>query len=152
MDLADAESDEKGEDDNDDGDEDDDYIKKLRHGTWDLVWRTDLCKFQEFDRRLYPIHGAKYLDKLKKHMCNNGFPGMLILAIDKETMKCNLHDGNHRLTVANELKLDWVPVKLIQLSHGKDCKFEEVPQRPSLWPNYPCPCDFGFRTKNSKFS
>ena len=77
MDLADAEVDEKGKDDNDDG-EDDDNTRNLRYGTWDLVWRKDLCKFQEFDSRLYPIHGAKYLDKLKKHMCKNGFPGMYL--------------------------------------------------------------------------
>ena len=61
-----------------------------------------MVKFQEFDWKLNPIHGANYLEKLKKHVCKNGFPGMLILAIDKETMKCNLHYVNNRLTVANE--------------------------------------------------
>ena len=91
---------EKGEDDSDDG-EDDDCIRKLRHGSWDLVWRTDLGKYKERNRRLNPIHGANYLEKLKGHMCKNSFPGMLILAIDKETMKCNSRDGNHRLTVTN---------------------------------------------------
>ena len=64
---------------------------------------------------------------------------------------CNVHDGNHRLTAAAELGMKWIPVKIIALSLGLG-RYKYVPGIPTEWPLFPCPCDFGFSSKNNKFT
>ena len=60
------------------------------------------------------------MDNLKEHIVTNGFIGYVTLAVDKKYRTCNLHDGNNRLTAANELELEWIPAKIISLSLGQE--------------------------------
>ena len=110
----------------------------------------EIFPFQEFDRRVKQVNDDPYLDRLKAFMKKRGFPGKVILAVDKTHHVCNVHDGNHRLTVAKELGLKWIPVKILPLSLGLG-KYRYVPASPNEWPSYPCPCDFGFGTRKNKF-
>ena len=86
------------------------------------------------------------LDALKDDLEKNGFNETVVLAIDPVTFKCNLHDGNHRITCAKELNLKWIPVRIIRLSMGENNKYKYAPQIPNVFPTCPCPCDFGFST------
>ena len=46
---------------------------------------------------------AESLDELKEDLRVNGFQSPVTLAIDLVSYRCNLHDGNHRITCATEL-------------------------------------------------
>ena len=90
-----------------------------------------------------------YLTKLKKDIKNQGIKESITLSIDPDNGSCNVHDGNHRLTCAMELKLEWIPARILKYKHMSH-NYRYVPTMPNQWPDYPCPCHFGFTTKNNQ--
>lgn len=129
----------------------DDYIKLLRHGMLDDVKTEQLLQFREFDRQKVPVSNG-HLDQLKQEIKQSKkIVQPLILAVDMNTREGNLHDGNHRLTIANELGMKWVPLRVIKFNNHRDDVYPKLFYCPREWPTYACPCDFGFTTKKNKF-
>ena len=93
---------------------------------------------------------AESLNVLKEGVRVNGFQSPVTLAIDLVSFKCNLHDGNHRMALATELNLMWIPVRVLRLSLRFANNYLKVPKVPESFPNLPCPCKFGFTTFRDK--
>ena len=87
---------------------------------------------------------AESLDELKEDLKADGFQSHVTLAIDPVSYRCNLHDGNHRMTCATELELMWIPVRVLRPSLGLPNNYLKVPKFPESFPNLPCPRKFGF--------
>ena len=87
---------------------------------------------------------AESLDELKEDVRVNGFQSPVTLAIDPVSFRCNLHDGNHRMTCVTELNVMWIPVRVLRLSLGLANNYLKVPKVPESFPTLPCPCEFGF--------
>ena len=115
-----------------------------------MVKSTDLLPYWCYNRRIQKVATIGYLEEMKKYIKSNGIPGSIILAVDvNNDWRCYVHDGNHRLTCALELGIEWVSVRFIK--YVVDDKFPMVPKRGEDWPkNLPCGCDFGFCTHQQR--
>ena len=87
---------------------------------------------------------AESLDELKEDLKVNGLQSPVTLAIDPVSYRCNLHDGNHGMTCTTELKLMWIPVRVLRLSLGLANSYLKAPKAAETFPNLPCPRKFGF--------
>ena len=89
---------------------------------------------------------AELLNDLKEDVRANGFPIPVTLAIDLVSFRCNLHDGNHRMTSATKLNLIWILVRVLRLSLGLANNYLKVHKVPKSFFNLRCPCKFRFTT------
>ena len=90
------------------------------------------------------------LDELKEDVRVNGFQSPVTLAIDPVSFRCNLHDGNHRMTCATEINLMWIPVRALRFSLRLANKYLKVPKVSESCPNLPR--KFGIMTFRNKES
>ena len=74
----------------------------------------------------------------------------LVLTVSKRTGRAYIHDGNHRMAVLNDLKVEWVPVKIWYFYINDDYEpgFHFVPKLFEDCPDYPTPELLGFTTLN----
>ena len=82
--------------------------------------------------------------------CKAWVPSPVTLAIGPSSFRCNLHDGNDRMTCATELNLMWVSVRVLRLSLGLANNYLKVPKAPESFPNLPRPYKFGITTFRKK--
>jgi len=132
-------------------DDEREYLKKLRHGETDLVRTTEILPYRSLNRKLEP-RTKKHYRELKKSIKTSGIiKTPLMLAIDMQKGRAQINDGNHRIAIAKELKIEWVPVRVHRLPLERKNSLE-LPHWPRDWPfSYACPCDFGFDTKENKY-
>jgi hypothetical protein len=96
----------------------------------ELVPISELEKIREFDREANPATGFRdpdYLDKLTKHMRENGLESPLSVVYNPETHHAILGSGNHRLAAAKRLGLTELPVKVTTEGVGMMRAGAEVP-------------------------
>ena len=117
-----------------------------------LLKREEIGKYIEFDRNVkkVPGKGKNYLLDLRKNIESNGLKYPLVIAVSKLTGRAYIHDGNHRMAVLNNLKVEWVPVKIsyFYINDDYETKFHFVPKLFEDWPDYPTPEIVGFTTLN----
>ena len=116
----------------------------------DYVLAKEIVPYQEFDRRRKIWQAAELLNDLKEDVRANGFPIPVTLAIDLVSFRCNLHDGNHRMTSATKLNLIWILVRVLRLSLGLANNYLKVHKVPESFFNLRCPFKFRFTTFRDK--
>lgn len=83
----------------------------------ELVPVSELLKFREFDRTKnakYNLEDSlKNIETLENKIIENGITEPLIVEYSMEDKSVLLIDGNHRLNVAEKLKIDALPVRVV---------------------------------------
>ena len=117
-----------------------------------LMRRSVLKNYVEFNRKVQrvPGKGRDYLKELKVNIQENGLKVPIHLSVSRKTGRAYVHDGNHRMSVLEDLKVEWVPVKIsyVFIHKDDDKKFNFIPAALSSYPDYPTPSDMGFETKD----
>lgn len=117
----------------------------------EMVRREQIDRYREFDRRVNG-KGKKHLQSLKKDILENGLHHPLELAVSRESGRCYLFEGNHRLVCLQDIEAEWVPVRIHYIFYN-DKDDERYPVIPGIvldeedWPEEPLPSLMGFETK-----
>ena len=139
-------------------DDDDDYIEKLNHFQRCKVKTTELIPYRMHDRNVTITKSKKYLTELQKYIKSKkeipSTSGNITLAVDADTGRAVIWDGNHRLTAIDNMKQGTYPefVKVIfkSMNLRSEVEFKGtlflVQSWPEVWPTFMCGCMLGFTT------
>ncbi|KAL9951170.1 hypothetical protein ACROYT_G043787 [Oculina patagonica] len=80
-----------------------------------MVKTQDLWEYKEFDRSLTPKSGNKHdhLEQVRRFILKNGFQEPIIITCDLQSGKAYVTEGNHRLWVALNEGIKFVPCRVI---------------------------------------
>ena len=80
-----------------------------------MVKTQDLWEYTEFDRSLMPKAGNNHdhLEQVRRFILKNGFQEPIIISCDLTTGKAYITEGNHRLWVAIQEGIPFIPCRVI---------------------------------------
>ena len=80
-----------------------------------MVKTQDLWEYREFDRSLMPKAGNNHdhLEQVRRFILKNGFQEPIIISCDLTTGKAYITEGNHRLWVAIQEGIPFIPCRVI---------------------------------------
>ena len=80
-----------------------------------MVKTQDLWEYREFDRSLMPKAGNNHdhLEQVRRFILKNGFQEPIIISCDLTTGKAYITEGNHRLWVAIQEGIPFIPCPVI---------------------------------------
>ena len=139
---------------------DDEYANTLKHHDSCRIKTRQLIKYRMIERNGNGTKGKKYLQQLKQFIKNSHIipsADPISLAVDRETGRAVIWDGNHRLSCVQNLKdgeyPEFVKVNIFQrnLDGESGCSGEKLHDVPFLrgeWPTFICGCHLGFDTSD----
>ena len=92
-----------------------------------------------------------YLKELSKNLKRNGLIQPLQLCVSKLTGRAYLYEGNHRMAVFRQEKVEWIPVLVHYLfqNDDNDERYHTVPigfpSNQNQWPSEPTPEMLGLK-------
>ena len=120
------------------------------HKSYQKVKVSELLSYMHFDRDInqLPGKGKVYKEKLWSDIKKNGLENPLSLSVSQKTGRAVLFDGNHRLTIFRNKKVEWVPLKVSYffIENDYDESFNLIPRlyEENCWPSKPTPENMGF--------
>ena len=80
-----------------------------------MVKTQDLWEYREFDRSLMPKAGNNHdhLEQVRRFILKNGFQEPIIISCDLTTGRAYITEGNHRLWVAIQEGIPFIPCRVI---------------------------------------
>ena len=115
--------------------------------------RVRVVEYLHFDRDIetLPGKGKKYLNQLWSDIKRNGLQNSLSLSVSRKKGRAVLFDGNHRLTLFRNKKVEWVPLKVsyyfIEDEDNESFRFVPEMYDADEWPVNPTPENIGFQFK-----
>ena len=112
-----------------------------------------MVEYLHFDRDIETLlgKGKKYLNQLWSDIKRNGLQNSLSLSVSRETGRAVLFDGNHRLPLFRNKKVEWVPLKVsyffIEDEDNESFRFVPKMYDEDEWPVNPTPENIGFQIK-----
>ena len=100
--------------------------------------------------------GKKYLNQLWSDIKRNGLQNSLSLSVSPKTGRAVLFDGNHRLTLFRNKKIEWVPWKVSYffIEDEDDESFRFVPKvyDEDEWTGNPTLKTSAFKSRNNNLT
>lgn len=96
----------------------------------ELVKVSDIYKYKEFDRKVKSPKGQNYYQNLKNDIFKNGITNPITIQYSVIDSKLLVVEGNHRLAIAKELKIEYIPA-YIEVVFNKTKIGKKVHQIPN---------------------